>query len=124
MSRVVHFEITSKDPERTARFYAEALGWKVATWGGGEQRYWLVTTGDKETPGIDGGIMGPHFPQAVINTIEVESLAAATERIERAGGKKIHGPNEIPNIGTHSYFADPDGALFGVLQPANARKSG
>lgn len=116
MSRVVHFEITSAAPERAARFYESVFGWKTATWGG-PQSYWLLTTGPDGSPGINGGIMGKHFDQPVINTVEVESLADATQRIEAAGGKKVRGPNEIPNVGIHAYFIDPDGTIFGVLQP-------
>ena len=56
MSRPIHFEILSDDPEKTAAFYREALGWEVATWEG-SQGYWLANTGPKDTPGIDGGIM-------------------------------------------------------------------
>ena len=42
MTHVIHFEILGKDPEKTAAFYKEALGWKVKTWDGGEQNYWMV----------------------------------------------------------------------------------
>ena len=117
MARVIHFEILGKDPEKTAAFYKEALGWEVKTWDGGGQSYWMVETGPKDAPGINGGIMGQEFPQGVINTVQVDSLEEATARIEKAGGKRKHGPNEIPEVGTHSYFEDLDGNLFGVLQP-------
>ena len=40
------------------------------------------------------------------------------EKVEAAGGKKVHGPNEIPGVGVHAYCADPEGNLFGILQPA------
>lgn len=89
----------------------------MATWGG-PQAYWLVKTGPDGTPGIDGGIMGRSFPQPVINTVEVESLDATTRRIEELGGRRVHGPNEVPGVGTVSYFADPEGNLFSCLQPA------
>ena len=55
MNRVIHFEFGAVDPERAARFYREVFGWNIQKWG--EQPYWLVTTGAKSEPGIDGGIM-------------------------------------------------------------------
>jgi predicted enzyme related to lactoylglutathione lyase len=76
-----------------------------------------VTTGPEGTPGIDGGIMGRHLPQAVINTIQVESMDETLSKIEGAGGKKVHGPEEIPGVGLHAYCADPGGNLFGIMQP-------
>jgi predicted enzyme related to lactoylglutathione lyase len=118
MSRVIHFEILGDDPDKLGAFYADVLGWKIQSWAGGE--YHLVTTGEDGTPGINGGMMRRHFPQAVINTCDVEDLALATARVEEAGGKRQHGPHEIPGVGLHSYFTDPQGNWFGLLQPAAA----
>jgi len=115
MNRPIHFEILAENPAQTAEFYKQALGWEVAS-PTGPEAYWLLSTGPKSAPGIDGGMMRRAFPQAVINTIEVESLPEALARIERAGGKKVHGPNQIPGVGLHAYCADPEGTLFGILQ--------
>lgn len=116
MKRPVHFEILADDPEKAADFYRQVFEWDISTWGG-EQAYWLVTTGPDDEPGINGAIMHRHLDQAVVNTQEVESLADALERIDGAGGKVVQGPNEIPGVGTHAYCADPEGTLFGVLEP-------
>jgi len=116
-SRVIHFEILAANPERVARFYKEAFGWEVNAWGGAKD-YLLLSTGPRGTPGIDGAVMGKSHPQAVINTLQVESLDKALAAVEKAGGKKVHGPNEIPGVGTHAYCQDPEGGMFGLLQPA------
>ena len=117
MTRLIHFEILSDNPTRSVAFYKNALGWDIANWG--NEEYYLASTGPADQPGINGAIMARHFPQAVINTVEVDDLAAATGRIEAAGGTRVDGPNEIPEIGAHSYFTDPDGTYFGVLQPVD-----
>jgi uncharacterized protein len=116
MTRPVHFEILSENPERLVDFYREALGWEAATWNG-PQKYWLVTTGPESAPGINGGIMHKHFPQTVINTVGVESLEDTLARVKTAGGSLVLGPHDIPGVGRHAYCADPDGTLFGLLQP-------
>ena len=116
MTRPVHFEILAEDPEKVADFYREVLGWEIATWGGGEQSYWLVDTGPAEAPGINGGIMHRELPQAVINTMEVPSLDEALEKVNAAGGEVVHGPNEVPGVGTHAYCADSEGILFGLME--------
>jgi uncharacterized protein len=116
MNRPVHFEILSDKPEAAAEFYREVFGWKFASWEG-PQGYWLVDTGAEGTPGIHGGLMHRHFPQPVINTISVESLEETRAKVEKAGGRTVQGPNEIPGVGTHVYCEDPDGTLFGLLQP-------
>ena len=112
MKRPVHFEILSEDPAKLAEFYKAVFEWEIADWGGGDQTYWLATTGSDTDPGINRGFMQRSLDQAVINTLEVDSL-------EVAGGKIVHGPNEVPGQGTHAYFADPEGILFGVMQPVN-----
>jgi predicted enzyme related to lactoylglutathione lyase len=117
MTRPVHFEILADDPVKVADFYEDIFGWEISTWDG-PQKYWLVTTGPTEKPGINGGIMERHFKQAVINTVEVEALDEMIAKVEAAGGKKVHGPDEIPGVGTHAYCADPEGNLFGMMQPA------
>lgn len=117
MTRPVHFEILADDPEKVADFYRQVLGWEISNWGG-PQAYWLVTTGADDSPGINGGIMERHFGQAVINTVEVDVLEDTLAAVESAGGRKVHGPSEIPGIGLHAYCEDPEGNMFGVLQPA------
>lgn len=115
MNRPVHFEILGDDPAKLSEFYKTVFGWTIATWDG-PQGYWLATTGE-DTPGINGGFMAKHLPQTVINTIEVESMADTLAAIETGGGKLVHGPQEIPGVGNHAYFADPEGILFGVMEP-------
>ncbi|MBC8510001.1 MAG: VOC family protein [Anaerolineales bacterium] len=116
MNRPIHFEILTENPEKVLPFYEAVLGWKPATWDG-PQTYWLMSTGDEEALGINGAIMGRHFDQAVINTVNVESLEKTLAQIEAHGGKLINGPNQVPGAGTHAYCADPDGIIFGVMEP-------
>ena len=122
MGRIIHFEILGDDPVRLAEFYRQTLEWEVQSWDGGHP-YVLLATGPKDEDGIDGAIMPRFFPQAVINTALVESLDEALARIEAAGGKKVWGPNEIPNVGTHAYCEDPEGNMFGVIQAADPQAS-
>lgn len=115
MKKPVYFEVLAQSPAKLAQFYADVFDWQVAT-GGEGQTYWQVKTGPSEEPGIDGGFMGPHFEQKVINTIDVESLEQTIDRIMEHGGRLVHGPNEIPEVGLHAYCADPEGILFGVME--------
>lgn len=113
MPRVIHFEIAAENPEALCDFYRNVFGWDIPD---SNEGYWLVNTGTG--PGINGGIMGPHFPQKTNAIIEVDSLDDTVRKIEQSGGKKVHGPNQIPNVGLHAYCTDPSGTMFGVLQPA------
>ena len=116
MGRLVHFENLVEDPEDAVKFYKSVFGWEIATWGGGEQSYWLITTGPDTVPGINGAIMGNQFPQKVINTIDVDALDEMIEKVNAAGGKLVHGPSEVPGVGMHAYCEDSQGVMFGMMQ--------
>jgi uncharacterized protein len=117
MPRVVHFEIPAEQPERACRFYTDVFGWKIQKWPG-PQDYWLASTGDKDQPGIDGGILPRHDPtQPVINTIGVASLDETVATIEKHGGKIVVPRKAIPGVGWLAYFKDTEGNMFGVLEP-------
>ena len=62
--------------------------------------------------------MAREFEQAVINTMAVDILEATLEHVRAAGGQVVREPHEIPGVGLHAYCADPEGHLFGLLQPA------
>jgi uncharacterized protein len=122
MARVVHFEIQASDPEVLVSFYSTVFGWKISKWEG-PLEYWVVGTG--EGAGIDGGILrrrsdAPYLDAPVngyVCTIGVASLDETQGAILDAGGTIAIERTEIPRIGLLAYFKDPDGNIFGVLQP-------
>ncbi len=117
MPRMVHVEILADDLPRAVGFYERVLGWEFAKGGGEAQAYFLAKTGPADKPGVDGALMGRHFPQGVIATVEVDDLEATLLKVEAAGGKKQHGPTLVPNVGNHAYCTDTEGNWFGVMQP-------
>lgn len=114
MSRVIHFEIPSDNPEKAVEFYSKAFGWKLNRWG--EYEYWLATTGDEKEPGINGAITRRGTVPAVTNTIAVDNLEEAMKAIEANGGKITRGKSAVPGIGYLAMFEDPDGNLGGIMQ--------
>jgi len=116
MPRVVHFELQADDPERASGFYTAVFGWDIKKWKG-PMDYWLVTTGPKDGPGIDGAIMRRMSPGgSTINTIAVEDLDAAVRKLTKAGGKVITQKQTIPGVGLFCYCADTEGNTIGLLQ--------
>ncbi len=117
MPRVVHFELQADDPERASAFYKTVFGWDIKEWPG-PMEYWLVTTGPKDAPGIDGAIMKRMSPGGqTINTIAVEDLDGSVKMVKRAGGKVVTQKDTIPGVGLFCYCADTEGNAFGLLQP-------
>jgi len=124
MPRVNHFEIYTDDPEAVQPFYQDVFGWKFQKFEGGPIKYWLITTGPDNEPGINGGITRPREGQSpgTLNTIAVESLDRTMKQIEQRGGKICVPKMAIPKIGWLAYAADPAGNVFGIIEPdANAK---
>jgi predicted enzyme related to lactoylglutathione lyase len=115
MPRVIHFEIPADDPDRATKFYQHVFGWKIDKWNG-PQDYWLVTTGAKDEPGIDGAIMRRMPDATTINTVDVPSVDEFTQKIVKAGGKVVMPKSTIPGVGYLVYCADTEGNVFGMMQ--------
>lgn len=115
MSRVIHFEIETRDPEKKISFYKEVFGWKFEEMMEG---YWMIVTGPDEEQGIDGGLMRSSTEDALrtINTITVVDLDEYLGRVERAGGKVTSPKMQIPEVGDFAYCEDYEGLAFGVMQ--------
>jgi predicted enzyme related to lactoylglutathione lyase len=121
MPRVIHFEIHADQPERASKFYSSLFDWKITKWAG-PQDYWLIDTGSKDKPGINGGMIrrqGTIDGQAVIAyvcTIDVPSVDEYTKKIAAAGGTVALPKMPIPGIGWLAYFKDTEGNIFGIMQ--------
>ena len=114
MSRVVHFELTSDDPEKSASFFQKVFDWKI-TKEEGPQEYWLVDTGEEEEPGIIGGLFRPtDVFTGTVNTIAVPDIDAYIEKVKQHGGEIVIEKNAIPGVGYSAYAKDTGGMLFGI----------
>jgi predicted enzyme related to lactoylglutathione lyase len=117
MARITWFEYFTEDAEKDLAFYREAFGWQVQQWG--DNQYWLVITGDKDEPGIDGAIGVPpmaEMTQRVINTISVDDNDAFVAKAVAAGGTVAVPKRAVPASGWLTYVADPAGIVFGIMQ--------
>jgi uncharacterized protein len=120
MPRVVHFEVHADDPERAAKFYSTAFGWKIDKWGGPIE-YWMVDTG--EGMGINGGLLKRSQPsEATVNTVSVEDIDASLKSVAAAGGKLVRPKYPIPGVGWLAYCEDTEGNQFGMMQPDDNAK--
>ena len=123
MGRVIHFEIHSADPEKACAFYSALFGWTTTAWDG-PAPYWLVSTGDPEAPGIDGGIMmrqgdPPVKGQAVssfVCTVAVDDLDASLAKADELGATLAVPRMAVPGVGWMAYITDPDGNILGLMQ--------
>jgi predicted enzyme related to lactoylglutathione lyase len=123
MARPVHFEIHADDPQRAIAFYTDVFGWTVNQWD--DQPYWLVSTGPKDEPGIDGAIL-PRMGErpaagapivGMVNTVQVDDLDTALAKAFERGGVLALDKMVIPGVGTVAYVLDSEANVVGILQP-------
>jgi len=114
MSRVVSFEMSSKNPEIATNFYSTVFGWRIANpnWG-----YYPVTTGDNEKLGINGGIAsgGDDFPLGTRIQIEVDNIDEAIRKSKQMGAQVLKDKIDFDDFYL-AYLVDPVGIAFGLIQ--------
>jgi predicted enzyme related to lactoylglutathione lyase len=115
---VFEFQIISKDPDGTGRFYCELFGWSVNSDNAiGHRR---IDTGSSE--GIQGGIW-PAPPQAsnfVQLFVAVDNVAAAVSKAETIGARLLVAPTALPEGGEIAVMHDPQAMPFVVCRREGA----
>jgi len=110
----------SKNPDKTAAFYAKLFDWKINT--DNALNYRVVDTGSKR--GIGGGIW-PAPPEGhgmVTLYVEVDDVARFVEKAKAVGGKIVIPPQKLPDGDEMAVILDPDGLPVGLFKPANQNK--
>jgi len=116
MNRFTHFELATDELEKTAAFYRDVFGWQIQKWEGPVD-YWIITTGDTSTPGINGGLMETNgMFNGTINTIEVNDIDDAIAKVLAHGGSMMLEKHAIPGVGYQAYFKDNTGIAVGLHQ--------
>lgn len=127
MNPVVHFEMPAEDKKRMAGFYTKVFGWKTQQLGEEMGNYVLATTTDSDEEGrpqklgaINGGFFQKtddkpsQYPSVVI---AVEDIKEHMRKVEKAGGKVLGEPGDIPGVGLYVSFFDTEGNRVSMLQP-------
>ena len=109
---VMQFQILSKDPEATARFYGGLFGWTVNA--NNAMGYRRIETGTAE--GIQGGIWPapPQAPNFVQLFTAVDDVAAAVRKAEGLGAKLLIPPTVLPEGDEMAVMLDPQGMSFAL----------
>ncbi len=127
MNPVVHFEMPAEDRERMAGFYSNVFGWQTNLMGKEMGNYVTVTTSetdDKGRPKMPGSINGGFYPkssdmpsQYPSIVIAVDDIKESIQKVNKANGKVLGEPMEIPGVGIYVSFYDTEGNRVSLLQP-------
>jgi predicted enzyme related to lactoylglutathione lyase len=110
---VMHWQMLSRDPARTARFYSSLFGWRVSDANG--MGYRTVDTGGS----VNGGLwpVPPEAPEAVQLYIQVADIDGALARLVELGGTVVMPRQILPDGDAMALALDPLGRSFGLMTP-------
>src|SRR5436189_2226679 len=113
MNGVAHFDLSAKDREKLASFYAELFGWHTQSIP--EMSY--VTVDPHSGKGLMGGI-GPagDGPPSTTLYVEVPDIQASLDKAADLGGKTHIEANEVPGVVALAVTSDPQGNALGLLK--------
>ncbi|NIM48263.1 MAG: VOC family protein [Gemmatimonadales bacterium] len=119
--RFVWHELLTSDMDAAGSFYRQLIGWGTAPWEGGGELYTTWTNNDQPVAGVmrlpeDDANAGvpPHW----MVYIHTPDLPATVQQAKDLGGHLLHGPMDIPAVGSFAVLQDPQGAVFAAFTPA------
>ncbi len=109
---ITQFQIISKSPDETARFYSSLFGWIVDA--NNPLGYRCIDTGTKE--GIQGGIWlaPPQVPSFVQLFIAVDNVKSSAQKTEGLGAKILIPATVLPEGDEMAVLHDPQGMSFAL----------
>jgi uncharacterized protein len=111
-------DLSSPDPDASAAFYRELMGWEAIEPGPVEETggYRMFQLDGKNVAGLMGH-MQEGQPTVWSTYVSVTDADATTAKAKSAGGTVVVEPMDVMDIGRMAFFSDPAGAMIGVWQP-------
>src|SRR4051794_12240536 len=120
---VVHFEVMGHDGPKLQQFFRDLFGWQIDA--DNPMGYGVIAHSDNHSAGgigIGGGIMGGMEPAdgGVTFYVEVDDVEATLQQVEKLGGTRLYGPEQIPGGPLFGHLKDPEGHWIGLFQKGYA----
>jgi hypothetical protein len=116
-------ELLTRDVGTAAEFYGKVFGWTFETFGPKEDSHTYTLVSSQGTPIAGMVFVSPKDSSSKRNArwvglISVDDVKVAEGRVVNGGGKVLMPPRQLGTRGTAALFADPEGAVFGVIRSA------
>lgn len=113
------YELTASDSAASATFYGPVMGWQFKDAGMSGFDYTIASHGDD----MVAGLMAPDtpMPEFWMLYFAVDDCDATATRVAALGGAIHRAPENIPGTGRFAIVTDPQGAVFGLMQPADGQ---
>lgn len=113
-------DLATPDLEAAEKFYGAVFGWEIpelpnsAEMGG----YRRAKLGDRDVAGAMP-LMQEGQPPAWSTYISVDDADTIARAVQENGGTMIAEPMDVATYGRLAMFTDPEGAFFGIWEPAD-----
>ena len=120
--RFVWHQLMTRDVPGAKKYYSKLVGWKTMPWPL-DPAYTVChadagpVAGIMEIPAEVPAEVPSHWVQ-YIGTRDVDATADAAVR---AGGSVMKAPTDMQGAGRYAVLKDPQGAMFAIIDPENAR---
>jgi predicted enzyme related to lactoylglutathione lyase len=113
-------DLGTPDVEAAARFYGELFGWDVPERpdSGSMGGYRRAIKNGKDVAGVMP-LMQEGQPPAWSTYVSVDDIEAIGRAVQENEGTMIAEPMAVANYGRLAIFTDPEGAFFGMWEPAD-----
>ena len=120
--RFVWHQLMTRDVPGSKKFYSGLMAWKTQAWPL-DPTYTVCLAADIPVAGImeipaDLPAEVPSHWLQYVGTRDVDGTADAAVR---AGGSVVKPPSDMAGAGRYAVLKDPQGALFAIIDPENAR---
>ena len=119
--KVIWADLVTPDIAGAKHFYGQLFGWTFNDVHTGASDYSVALLDGNPVGGLFQRAIGPgeHRQPAWLTFIAVRDVAAAGRTILAHGGKMLTPARSYPDRGEQAVFADPQGAVFAVLQSSS-----
>lgn len=120
--RFMWHQLLTRDVPGARKFYAGITGWQVQTWPL-DPSYTICLSGDLPTAGMMAftAEVPAEAPSHWLQYIGTRDVDGTADMAVRLGGSIIKQPSEMRGAGRYAVLRDPQGAVFAIIDPKNAR---
>ncbi|MGD0280357.1 MAG: VOC family protein [Smithella sp.] len=121
VGKLIFVELVTPDIAAAKKFYAKLFGWTFRDIQDGEIKYAQAFLDGRTVAGLIHKKIpsGEHRQPAWLSFFSVGDVDAAKNVALQNGAKILFEPHSIPDRGREAVFADPQGAVFAVLDSSN-----
>lgn len=114
------YDLMTPDTAASKKFYPQVTSWGTEDWDKAEYTMWTAVgvpfagitaiSPEQRAQGVP-----PHW----LGYVSVDNVESASNKVTSLGGKVMHGPEDLPDVGRFAIIQDPQGAMLAIFKSNN-----